>query len=405
MNVLHVAALPYPSPQGTQAAIGAMLEALSDRGRCARLLTYAHGTQRDTPARFEHIRLPRSYGDTSLRSGPSLAKIREDAALVRALSHSHADLFVAHHVEAASACLLAKARPLVFIAHTALGPELPTYLHPWMRALSFMLERTGDALDRMLARRADAALAISPRIAECLSRASGVDVRWLPLPWSIPAPITQEERLSARHMLGLYGDDKVLLYAGNLDAYQGIDILMHAYVGAHEKHRTLRLLLATASDTTRFNLPRGTRIVPLACDEAQRRALHAAADLVVIPREIEGGLPIKLIDALARGVPVACVKSAAAGLSLHGCAAIAAPDELAATIDAVLRSPVLASEFADAGRAWVAREMNAARFLSVLDDAVTRAANLVDEADAFASNSPRRTRMGGVGTRVRSPLN
>ncbi len=372
MNVLHVAALPYPSPQGTQAAIGAMLDALCDAGRSARLLTYAHGSHR-APTRFEHLRLSQSHGDDSLRSGPSFAKIREDAALVRMLSNTRADLFVAHHVEAASACLLAKARPLVFVAHTALGPELPTYLPRWMSPLSFMLERSGSELDRVLAQQADAVLAISPRIAEWLARSSGVDVRWLPLPWPIPPPIAQEERRAARHRLGFYEDDEVLLYAGNLDSYQGIDALFAAHLRTLEKHKALRLLLATASDTTRLRLPRGTRVVQLEGDEAQRRMLHAAANLVVIPRETEGGLPIKLIDALARGVPVVCVKRATAGLSLHGCAAIAAEHELGATIDSLLRSPVLASEFAEAGRAWVAREMNTARFFSVFDDASDRA--------------------------------
>jgi glycosyltransferase involved in cell wall biosynthesis len=262
-----------------------------------------------------------------------------------------------------------------------------------MSPLSFVLERSGNELDRVLVQRADAALAVSPRIADQLASASGVDVRWLPLPWPIPRPIAPEERLEARRTLGFYEDDEVLLYAGNLDSYQGLNALFEAHTRTLEKHPTLRLLLATASDSTRLDLPRGTRVVRLECNEAQRRMLHAAANLVVIPRETEGGLPIKLIDALARGVPVACVKRATAGLPLHGCAAIAAEHELGAAVDSLLRSPVLASEFGEAGRAWVAREMSAARFLSVFDDALNRARGrrhpLIEIASATITQTPR----------------
>lgn len=387
-KALHVAALPYPSPQGTQAAVGAMLGALADAGREARLLTYAHGAESAPEPRFEVVRLARAYGDGSLRSGPSLAKLAQDAALARAIAAQRAELVVAHHVEAASAALLARARPLVFVAHTALGPELPTYLPALARSLAPVAKLAGDELDRTLARRADAVLAVSPKLAERLSRASGVEVRWLPVPWTVPPPIEPHERAEARHSLALYDDDEVLLYAGNLDRYQGLEALFEAYVSASRKRPTLRLLVATASDAEREALPRGARVVPLEGTEAQRRMLHAAADLVVVPRGAEGGLPVKLIDAFARGVPVACVQRATAGLALHGCAAIAAGDDLGTAIEALLRAPDLASEFADAGRAWVARELSPPRFLSALDDASTRARER-------AYGNQRRTRREG----------
>jgi glycosyltransferase involved in cell wall biosynthesis len=57
------------------------------------------------------------------------------------------------------------------------------------------------------------------------------------------------------------------------------------------------------------------RCVALA-SEADRRRAHAAADLVVVPRASSAGLPVKLLDALARGVPAVAAHKAAGGLLL-----------------------------------------------------------------------------------------
>src|SRR5690606_20899050 len=83
-------------------------------------------------------------------------------------------------------------------------------------------------------------------------------------------------------------------------------------------------LVATASDSRDFanklaraGLRDATRIVPLGA-EGERRALHAAADLVLVPRASPGGVPIKLLDALARGAPVVAARRALAGLPLSG---------------------------------------------------------------------------------------
>ncbi|UJR82316.1 glycosyltransferase family 4 protein [Sandaracinus amylolyticus] len=357
-EALHVAALPFPSPQGTQAAIAAMLRALADAGRDARLLTYAHGAAEIETPRFTHLRLRHAYGDRSLRSGPSLAKVAQDVALARAIARARPQVVIAHHVEAASAALLARTARVIFVAHTALGPELPTYFEPRWSALA---RRAGDALDRMLVQRADAALAVSPVLARTLSSLADREVRWLPIPWSLAAPITPDERLAARIALGLDGRDEVVLYAGNLDRYQGLDALWSAFATLRERRPALQLVIATASEA------RGTpgRVVALDGSEAQRRTLHAAADLVVVPRESEGGLPIKLIDALARGVPVVCVPRATAGLALDD--VVLASTDLASAIDRALGDPALRARLAEAGPRFVARELSAARFLAVLD--------------------------------------
>jgi glycosyltransferase involved in cell wall biosynthesis len=356
---LHVAAMPFPSRQGTQAAVAAMMGALVRAGRPAKLLTYAHGEPGEAPA-FEHLRLRRSFGDRSLRSGPSLAKVAQDLALARELRRLRPVAAVAHHVEAATACALAGV-PAVFVAHGALGPELPSYFES--RAMRRAARRAGDGLDRFLARGADSVLAVSPLLARRIEDGSGVPARWLPIPWPVAAPIERAERESARRELGVSGP--TVLYAGNLDRYQGFDVLLEAMGRV-----PAATLVVASSSAEAASLPSERVIVVPLGGEAERRRIHAAADVVAIPRAAAGGLPVKLIDAMARGVPVVAAKRATAGLALEGVASIARDDDpsaLATAIAEALRAPP--RERAARAREWVRQELSDAAFLAALDAA------------------------------------
>jgi glycosyltransferase involved in cell wall biosynthesis len=337
LDALHVAALPFPSHQGTQAAIGAMLEALVEGGGRPSLLTYAHGAP-EAPPGFVHLRAPRLAVDRSLRSGPSLAKVLNDVGLAVATAR-HALRFpvvVAHHVEAALAARGCR-RPVLFVAHTALGPELPTYFAPrWGEGASHL----GRGIDRLSIAGASAVAAISPMLAEALASLGHRVVHTLPIPWRVATPLSEDERAYARSELGLQPSARVVLYAGNLDGYQGLPVLLDAL----RDLPAVTLLIATEDPPERLPelpawLARGSaRLTSLRTEEARRRA-HAAADLVALPRRSPGGLPVKLLDALARGLPVAAVPRALAGH--RGVPAMVAavddcPDALRAAIVQVL---------------------------------------------------------------------
>lgn len=338
MSILHVAAMPFPTVQGTQAAVRAMIEAEHEAELGPELLTYPRSGYALSADWAVH-RVADLSRDRSLRSGPSWRKLVTDAQLVRAtrrLAVTRAVCRVmAHHVEAAAAAWTAGARPLVFVAHTALGPELPTYLP---RSLPHRAERwvrrAGEALDVALAQRADAVVAVAPRLAERLGDASGRIVAYVPVPWSCPPPLAPSERIEARRHLALDPVAPVLLYAGNLDAYQGLELLLGALRLVSERREDARLLVATASDPGSLlaqaragGLAERLVLAPLR-DEPERRRAHAAADVVVVPRGTEGGLPIKLLDALARGVPTVVTRRAAAGLALEGTALVTRDDDV-----------------------------------------------------------------------------
>ncbi len=393
MTILHVAAMPFPSPQGTQAAVRAMVDADHEAGRSPELLTYAHGAA-ELRAPWPHHRIADLVRDRSLRSGPSWRKLVEDAQLLvearRLRQRLRPRATLAHHVEATTAALGARLRPLVFFAHTALGPELPTYLPGPAGAIAERLAgRAGDALDVTLARRADATVAVSPWLAAHLSARAERDVRYVPVPWRVPPPITATERDKARARFALSATDPVFLYAGNLDAYQGVPTLARAFAEVRARRADARLLVATDSDRSplesalwSLGAMDRTTFAPLA-DEPDRRVAHAAADLAWVPRAAEGGLPMKLLDALSRGVPTVVTRRACSGIDLGDAAIVTSDDDP----EAIAAAALLAIEGRDAARAvakrgvdYVATAHAPERYVAAIDLAIDLAIDAATDA-------------------------
>ena len=378
MRVLHVAALPFPTHQGTQALLRTMLESEAQAGRDSHLLTYAAAGYAYTPP-FVHHQVADFPQVRSLRSGPSVGKVVLDLQLVRSLrslsSRLRPQAIVAHHVEAAAAVVFAGGAPWCFVAHTDLGAELPYYGHP---RLSAPLARVGRTLDRWLLRRAPYTAAVSPMLTQrlralCPERSS--KITYLP-PVMSAAQVTLERAL-ARQQLGISTRERVLLYAGNLDPYQGWQQLLQILARVRSQEKTATLLVATASSAQplheqacRLGLRRALRVVDVA-GELQRARIHAAADVSLVVRKAQGGVPIKLLDAMARGTPTVLGPTAAAGLNVADACALTADgsvEALAAEVLSLLWQPDRASALARAARRYVAHEHSATTYLRVLDN-------------------------------------
>lgn len=347
---LHVACLPFPSPQGTQAVLRAMLESLGAAGHDTHLLSYAHGVGAPL-SHATHHRLADVPRASSLRSGPSIAKVVLDLQMVVALrrlaSRLRPSLVVAHGVEAAHVARLARV-PAVYFAHTRFDAELPTYASHEPPGLA----RVGAWLDASSCRLPT--LAITPALAAHLRR-HRADVEVVLPPWAPSEAPSADERAVARAQLSFAPTERVVLYAGNLDGYQG-------WEEAAEAVRRTRAtwLVATESDTAPLSGWPHRRIA--LSDEADRRRAYAACDVVVVPRRAPGGLPIKLLDALARDVPVVAGPRALAGLRPDGVTATEG-DDAAALASGIARA---LSNRPLGGRAWIARELTGARFVAAL---------------------------------------
>ena len=285
-------------------------------------------------------------------------------------------MIVAHHVEAALiARVLAPRRAVVFFAHTDLGAELPDY---FTNAGAGLLARAGRQLDRQLVQRADAVATISPALTSALAALPGgpYPAQYVPPPWPLPPTIQAAERKAARTRLGLPPDARVALYAGNLDRYQGWETIASAIASLAPAQPALRWLVGTQSDPTRLmqearraGIAARVDVRPL-IGEAARRALHAAADIAVISRKTPGGLPIKLLDAMARGLPCAVTPRAVAGLTLDSAVELAVDDGPGALAASLARLIAADDAQRDAlgrrGRDYVAAHHGVQTFLNAL---------------------------------------
>lgn len=334
-SLTHVAALPFPSSQGTQAALLAYVNAsareAASRDESVGLITYAQGDGRLLLERnVVHTRSFAPIANASLRSGPSLAKVAEDLVLIRAIRASRADHLVAHHIEAGLACILAR-RPFTWVMHTALGPELPLYA-PTRPRLAPWLSHAGEALDAFVAKRAARVLAVSPFLAERASILFRRQVEVLPIPWAVAENAAPNERTSAREALRLDARVLVLLYAGNLDHYQGLEVALDALVLIRKQTPNIRWLVATESDPSALRAEANARGVAqhlvfakLDSDAARRRA-HLAADIALVPRRLEAGVSVKLLEAFAHALPTVAVRASTGGFAMEKAACLVPAD-------------------------------------------------------------------------------
>jgi glycosyltransferase involved in cell wall biosynthesis len=93
-------------------------------------------------------------------------------------------------------------------------------------------------------------------------------------------------------------------------------------------------------------------------DDTQRRRAHAAADIAIVPRRLEAGVSIKILEALAHGLPTVAVRAATGGFPLEDACRLVDDDAraLAAAIGEILTEPFVRMAHTAAGPAHLARD-------------------------------------------------
>lgn len=375
LSVLHVGAFPFPLHQGSQVYAGGMCAALAASGHAVWMATYGHG-EGTAPPGVRLLPLLGRGGQVCHASGPSRDKPWLDLRLAYTVSHllrrQHIDVVHTHNVEAPFAAglaqILARRRvPWVYNLHTSLEEELPTYgLGPLAGRAAGAF---GRGVDRLLARRADACVAISPRAEACL-------VAWgarrvVPLPPGVDLDDLEGADAEAfRRRRGL-GEGPWVLYTGNLDAYQDVDVLLAAMVRVPRG----RLLVVTGASEARARsmasaagLPASRLAVVSSTDFADTRDALALAEVGVVPRAVCAGFPVKLLNLVGAGLPTVV----AAGSAQPMAGLVVVPDRdpqaLAAALQALLDDPGRRAALGSAGRADVAANWTWTRRAEALED-------------------------------------
>lgn len=315
MRVLFLAPQPFYRLRGMCIAQRSILSALSQMGWRVDLLTFPFGEDVDIPG-VRILRLPRLPWVRDVSIGPSWGKLALDLLMpAYAFALCLRNRYALVHACEESAFLGAALKRLF---------GLPL-LYDMDDILSLRLERSGffrrgallslvrSAEDWML-RSADAVLTNSPDTTSFASAraAAGRVVSYDHAP-SLPEEPTlgEAEREALRDACNL-DHQRVVLYAGNLEPYQGVDLLLESLpevlrrspqtccVVVGGEPAQIEALRARARELGLGESVRwlGKRPIP------ETLRLMRVADVLVSPMVQEKAVPMKLYAYMASGVPI-----------------------------------------------------------------------------------------------------
>ncbi len=376
-----IAACPFPWPRGTPIRVHRIAEAVARRGHAVHVVTYHLGEALvDPPFVVHRIRDVPAYRRTD--PGPTVRKLFQlDPMLAGLLRRLHReirfDLVHAHHYEGLLVASHAvRGIPIVYDAHTLLTSELPTYPLGLPRRC---IRAVAPWLDHHLPRRADRIIAVSEAIRRGLTTLDASAAQRIHV---IPSGVECEHFPAER---GRTPDGRTVIFTGNLAPYQGVNLMLEAFAHLHARRADVRLMIVTDSPFTPFEALARRLGVRAAVDLhratfRQQPALLAAATVAINPRVRCDGIPQKLLNYMAAGLPIATFESSAGPLR-HEVTGLRVPDgDTAAMADALerlLTDRVLARALGDAARDQARREYSweqvAARVEQVYRDAIAEA--------------------------------
>ncbi len=311
MNVLMLAPEPFFQARGTPISVYFRLKALSDLGHRVTLVTYPLGEDRKFPG-LRIIRLPNILGLKAIKIGPSFHKIPLDALLfLRAfweLARRPYDLIFSHEEASLFGVWLSKlfGKPHLYDMHSSLPQQLenfnfsrsPLLKNLFVRMERYVLENSGAVI--VICRD------LERQVREMGEARKSVFLENF-LDFDVPSP-SKAEVEALRRNLAAHGE-KIVLYAGNFQPYQGLSLLLQAaarvtrpavFVLVGGGGAELAALQGLSLDLGIEEKVKFVERVP-----PDKIPLYiAAADVLVSPRLSGTNTPLKIYSFLKSGKPL-----------------------------------------------------------------------------------------------------
>lgn len=372
-RVLMVTPQPFFEERGTPIAVAMTAKALVESGYAVDVLAFPVGTD----PQIEGVRIERCanpFGFRQIRVGFSLRKALLDLSLLRSLGRllSARMYSVVHAVEEAAwlAALLCPRRNVPFIYDMA--SSIPGQL---VEHRLLGLAPVGDilrALERRVVDRSAHVVCsggLGPYVSSISRLASFTE-------WRFPVPqehATPEAVARLREQHGIGASHRVLLYTGNFSSYQGIDLLLEAFMHAAAVDQDLLLVCVGASDARQVDelasrLPAAlhprVRLLPRAARSTMPAWFQVAHCLISL-RTLGDNIPLKVFEYMASGRPIVASRGPAHEPILDDSRAFlcdADPDDVARAIHQVFAQPARARRVADAAGIHASRHFSWTRF-------------------------------------------
>ena len=260
--------------------------------------------------------------------------------------------------------------PVIYDMHSSMAEQMSD-LPPFRNGLARSVFRR---MERWLLERATRVISSAGLAARVREVAPGARVREWEFSAEFP-PITGIEVDQLRASLGVEPRQKVVLYSGTFERYQGLSLLLKAVpqVLAQEPEAVF-VLVGVDGEHAAARIEKIAREIPghrLRLVPRQPRekipVFFALAEVLVSPRVYGGNLPLKVFDYLAAGRPIVATDIPSHRSVLNEERAIMVPPEpepMARAIIRVLQHPEVALGMADAGKEFAITRLAWGRFVA-----------------------------------------
>jgi len=374
LKILFLAPQPFFTNRGTPIAVRAALQALAGQGHTVDVLSYHEGED----VRIEGVTHHRTVKPPLVKRvpiGPSWQKAACDLfMLVKAVLMTRRVSYDVVHAVEESAFIAWLIRllfgvPYIFDMDSLMSLQIvekSKLLTPIAWVFAWMERRT--------VRRSQGVLAVCPALVDVAMRHHPTgNVALLP-----DIPFTGDNKAGLPDALTQARGTR-LMYVGNLESYQGIDLMLDAFAKVADTHDDAVLLIVGGSTEhiEHYKAKAGAscdrgRVVfvgPVPIDSLG--AVLSFADILVSPRTQGNNTPMKIYSYLQSGKPVVATR-----LSTHTqvmddeVSVLVEPDAeaMARGMSHLIESDEVRDRIGSAGRAYVEREFSEQRFRQRLRD-------------------------------------
>jgi glycosyltransferase involved in cell wall biosynthesis len=324
MKALVIAPQPFFSPRGTPFSVYYRTLITAELGVKVDLLTYGEGQDVDIQG-VRIIRIPKFAFLGNVEIGPSLSKLFLDIFMVFwtiGLLLRHRYDFVHAHEESVFFCHFLKPLfrfKLVYDMHSSLPQQLTNFKFTNSKFLIQLFKTLEDASLKA----ANAVITICPDLAAYVNGLNIGNVEHLLIENSIFEQVRTTSVSSVGNKeggqtgfkekpLNVPAGKRFVVYAGTLEPYQGIDILINAfkYVVAERSDAFLIIVGGTTAQEKNYSiLAKNCGLNPHILftgrvDQALAKYYSNLASVLVSPRSEGTNTPLKIYEQLASGIPL-----------------------------------------------------------------------------------------------------
>lgn len=378
-RVLVVAPQPFYEDRGTPICVRQVVEALTQLGHRVDILTYPIGQNLGSAAVAVH-RSSNPFRISNVPVGFSLRKLLLDSTLVIRLRQLLASgrYDAVHAVEEAAfpAALWGPkfGVPVIYDMHSSMAEQMGS-LTPFRNGIG---RRFFGGMERWLLDRASLVVSsagLARRVREISPAARIREWRFS----SEIAPVEPLQVAALRESLRIAPHQRVVLYSGTFERYQGLRTLLAAIPQVlAENPDAVFVLVGVDGEQAAVRIQRVAKAIPgerLRLVSRQPRhsipTYFAMADVLVSPRLFGGNLPLKIFDYMAAGRPIVAtdIPSHRSVLTDQRAVLVSTdPGALGHAISSLLRDPVRAGQLARAGQDYAQQHLSWSSFVRSVDE-------------------------------------